>query len=237
MSPANPDAAPSPQELAAFVQAQCAELGFDDVAFVRVTGPAPHADKLRDAVSSGRTGPLDYLARNVDERADVRVRMPGAQTMVVVFLNYHCGSHDDHAPNGGLDGRAKVSRYAWGGDYHGYMRKRLRKLRSRLLEKAGAPPTECSLFNDTDPVLERAWAEATGRGFIGKSAMFIHRKLGTYTFLGGMVTTLDLAAPAPAPIADLCGRCRKCLDVCPTGALIAPKTLEIAKCLTTWSVE
>lgn len=223
--------------LGEWVQAEGRALGFHDVALVAVDGPAPHAEHYQEAVASGRLEPLDYMATTTEERSDVRVRMPRAQTMVVVFLSYHCGSHADHAPEGGLEGRAKVSRYAWGGDYHGYMRKKLRKLRVRLLEKAGAPPTEVSLFNDTDPVLERAWAEATGRGFIGKSAMFIHRKLGTYTFLGGMVTTLDLGAAPPVVPHDLCGRCTRCLDVCPTNALVAPMTLEVGRCLTTWNVE
>ncbi len=227
----------SPSDLGAWLVAEAKAVGFDDAALVRVDAPTPHGENYRDAVQTGRIGPLEYMTRNVEERCDVRVRMPRAQSVLVVFLSYHCGSHDDHAPEDGLAGKAKVSRYAWGGDYHGFMRKRLRKLRTRLLEKAGAPPSEVSLFNDTDPVLERAWAEATGRGFIGKSAMFIHRKMGTYTFLGGLVTTIDLAAPAPVSIHNMCGRCTACLDACPTDALVAPHKLDANKCLTMWNVE
>ena len=227
-------AGPSP--LGAWLCEQARALGFDDVALVRADRGTPGAEALRRATGAGHFGPLDYLRASVEERADVLARYPGARTVAVVVQNYFTGHHEEHASADELARGARVSRYAWGRDYHKSMRRRLRKLRTGLLERAG-PGASVWIFNDVDPVLERAWAEAAGLGFVGKSAVFIHRQLGTWTFLGGLITTLDLGAPDPAPPARFCGTCTACLDACPTGALLEPGVLDARRCLTTWNIE
>ncbi|HEY4223905.1 MAG TPA: QueG-associated DUF1730 domain-containing protein, partial [Myxococcota bacterium] len=130
---------------------------------------------------------------------------------------------------------AKVSRYAWGADYHHLLRKKLRRLRKALLELV--PGGKCAPFNDVDAVLERGWAEAAGLGFIGKSAMLIHKELGTWTFLGGLATDVDLGPARRRLVVDGCGSCTACLDACPTHAIVSPRVVDANKCLVTWNVE
>lgn len=225
-----------PSALGQWLLAEARELGFDDAALVRADLGTPGEEGLRDAATHGRFGPLTWLVESVELRADVQRRFPGARSVLVLAKNYFRGDHDDHVSSEELARGARVSRYAWGGDYHKTMRRRLRKLRLRLLRQAGAAG-EVWIFNDVDPVAERAWAAAAGLGFIGKSAMFIHRGFGTWTFLGGLLTTFDLDAPAPREATQLCGTCTACLDACPTGALVAPGQVDAGRCLTTWNVE
>jgi epoxyqueuosine reductase len=108
-------------------------------------------------------------------------------------------------------------------------------LRKALLDEAGEG--KCAPFNDVDAVFERAWAHAAGLGFSGKSAMLIHKGLGTWTFIGGLVTDLDLGPRRREPMADLCGSCTACLDACPTGAILEPRVVDARRCLVTWNVE
>ena len=214
--------------------------GFDDAGVVRIEGPPKDAPALQAAVASGRLLPFDWMARTLDQRMDVRVRMPSARSLLVVVQNYFTGDFEEHAATLDEGARARVariSRYAWGHDYHNVIRRRLRRLRTLLLEQAGGG--RVAPFNDVDAVFERAWAHAAGLGFIGKSAMFIHPKLGTWTFLGGLITDLDLCGDvAPKPLqTDLCGTCTACLDACPTQAITAPFVVDARRCLVTWNVE
>lgn len=157
--------------------------------------------------------------------------------MLVAVQSYFCGNHDEYASDAELQRGAKVSRYAWGADYHKTIRKKLRKLRLLLL--AHRPQAQVWLFNDLDPVNDRAWAQAAGLGFIGKSGLFIHRNLGTWTFIGGLITDVDLGGVPPQPdaLASFCGTCNACIENCPSGAFVSPGKLDVARCLTTWSIE
>ncbi len=222
----------TPDALTAALLKHATGLGFDDGAVVSADAPLRHTDEVRDAVAQGRHGPLEYLARALDARLDVRELVPTAKTVVVLVTSYYAGAHDEH---GARPGQAKVSRYAWGADYHNVMRRRLGKLRKMLLQHR--PGAQVAPFTDAKPVLERAWAEAAGLGFVGKSTMLIHRQLGTWTFLAGLITDVDLA-PTSRPVqTDHCGSCTRCLDACPTDAFEAPFVLDAARCLSTWTVE
>jgi epoxyqueuosine reductase len=220
--------------LGANILDQARELGFDDAALVRADLGTPGSAALDRALDAGHLDALDWMARTADHRRDLRARWPWARALVVVVQNYYAGAH----PEGDAP---RVSRYAWGKDYHRGMRRRLRKLRSRALRAAvdaGHEDPTVAIFNDVDPILERAWAEAAGLGFIGKSSMFIHRKLGTWTFLGGLGLSVDLDAPAPldAPLRH-CGTCTRCVDACPPKAIVAPGVVDAGRCVTTWNVE
>lgn len=218
-------------------RALCVEAkaaGFDDVGICSADQEQPYRAELERAFADGRLDPLPWMTRTADQRLDPRVRMPKVRSVVVVVESYYNGSHADHVD---VDGAARVARYAWGQDYHHVMRRKLRRLRKWIIAKV--PGATVAPFNDVDAVTERAWAVACGLGFIGKSGMFISRSLGTWTFLGGLLTDVDLFGEVGVPtrISDGCGSCTRCLDACPTGAITAPMTVDARKCLTTWNVE
>jgi epoxyqueuosine reductase len=240
----------TPAERTAKVLAACAEIGFDDAGIARADGPLFGAEVMPDAAASGRLAILPYLETSAADRADVGRFLEGARSVVVVVQRYYRGDHADLDAEATAAGGAKVSRYAWGSDYHNIIRKRLRRLRKRLLRELDDDDDRWAPFCDTEAVLERAWAQAAGLGFVGKSAMFIHHRsvgvagettrpsFGTWVFLGGLATTAELAPTTPVPpVTDGCGSCRRCLDACPTDAFDGPFALDIKRCLTTWSVE
>jgi epoxyqueuosine reductase len=224
----------APDVLKTWLKSRALELGFDDIGFADASKTTPHGKAFLHYMEEGRHGPLDYMERTQDVRADIQNFLPGARSVIMLVKNYFRGHHEDSATQPAEQG-AKVARYAWGKDYHNWFKKRLRKLRIEFLQKAGAN-ADARVFCDTSPVLERSWAAAAGLGFIGKSNLFIHRRYGTWTFLGGMVCNQAFAPDKPAPT-SLCGSCTACLDACPTGALIGPRQLDARKCLTTWNVE
>lgn len=227
-------------ELGAWLSGRARELGFDDAGVVPADTILPDVERVREGVSAGRMGPLAWMTATLEQRVDLKKRLPWAKGVLVVLASYWAGDHLDHA--GSLDGKAKVSRYAWGQDYHHVLRRKLRRLRKELLERS-PPGSKCAPFNDVDAVLERAWAEAAGLGFIGKSAMLIHRNseggqgLGTWTFIGGLVTDVELGPRARPLVSDACGSCTACLDACPTQAILSPRVVDANRCLVTWNVE
>ena len=204
--------------------------GFDDVGIASAREGTPYQTEFLEAITQQRHGALDYLEKSAASRADVLHLMPTAQSVITVVKNYYPGDHEQVAAD-----EAKVSRYAWGGDYHHWFRKRLRKMRLEIRNRFG-DDVKIHIFNDTGPVLERGWAEKAGLGFIGKSSMFIHRNFGTWTFLGGFVTDLELVPDKPFA-KQMCGTCTACIDACPTQAIISPQKVDARRCLTAWNVE
>lgn len=204
------------------------ELGFDDIAVTDTAGETPFAREVQEAHDGDRFGPLDYLHRTLSARISLQKLFPAAKSVVMVVKNYYTGDHPS-------EGQAKIARYAWGKDYHQWFKKKLRAFKPFLEKECGR---EISVwpFNDTSPVLERAWAMRSGLGFIGKSAMLIHREFGTWTLLGGFATDLVLEPDRPYQGPD-CGSCDRCIKACPTQAIIAPHTLDANKCIATWTIE
>ena len=222
-------------DLGRFAIQQALEVGFDDAGVAPVSAEPPDADHLREYVQSERYGPLDWMRGSLEKRLRLMAGDQPARSVLVVVLNYYAGDHPSHDPST----TAKVSRYAWGSDYHGFVRKRLRKLRKRLLEEAGDRATEASIrmFCDADAVYDRAWAKHVGLGFTGKNTLLIHPRLGSWVFIGGLATDFELGQSAPKVGAQRCGSCTKCLDACPTQAFLAPGKLDAGRCLTTWNIE
>lgn len=205
-------------------------LDFDDVGVAGARDPILFHNEVLKAEQDGRFGPLDYLARTLDARVNLLSIFPEAKSVIVVVKNYYTGDHGEEA-----EGHAKIARYAWGKDYHQWFKKRLKKIEPWLVEHAGHR-IKTWPFNDTGPFLERAWAHKAGLGFIGKSAMFIHRGFGTWTLLGGIATDLFIT-PDHAYVGPDCGSCTRCIDACPTNAIIAPHTVDARRCISTWTIE
>lgn len=212
-------------ERTARIRARARELGFQAVGFARAE-PADPGGHLRAWLERGAAGSMEYMARTAEERADPRRYVEGARSVVALAISYYRG---DYRPEGSL----KVSRYAVTDDYHGIIKKKVRKLRNTLLELD--PGARVAPTVDTSPVLEREWAQRAGIAWIGKSTMAIGRELGTYTFLASLVTTTEFIYDAPHD--NYCGSCTACLDACPTQAFDAAYQLDARRCITYWNVE
>ncbi len=174
---------------------------------------------------------MTYLGRHIDLRLDPTGMLPGARSIIVVALNYR-----QPEPPPASDGliRGRIARYAWGHDYHDVLRRRLHTFVAAL--RAELPePFAARVCVDTAPLLERQLAETAGIGWIGKNTMVLHRDLGSYFVLGEIVTTLDLA-PGP-PAVDHCGTCTRCLDACPTRALVEPHVMDARRCIAYLTIE
>ncbi len=210
----------------ASIKGHAAELGFDACAVARAERIDPE-HRLDEWLESGYHADMDWLDRTKDVRQDVGLKLPGARSVVVVARNYHAQRPAAETDTG------RVSRYAWGRDYHRVLRKPLRALAERIESLVDGVQTYCCI--DSGPVLERFWAARSGLGWIGKNSLVLRSGLGSWFFLGVIVTTLDIAPDAP--VADLCGACTRCIDACPTNAIVKPRVVDSRRCISYHTIE
>jgi epoxyqueuosine reductase len=201
-------------------------LGFDAVG-VAPLAPNPHASALDEWLQAGYAGTMTYLHRQAEKRKDPRLIMPEACVAVVTLTNYY---HDPAAAR--TTGR--VAQYAWSRDYHGLLGERLERLAAMIRELCPGARTRC--YVDAGPVPERELAQRAGLGWIGKNTMLINPEIGSFTFLGTVLTDARLP-PDPPFEADRCGTCRACLDACPTAAFTAPHVLDARRCISYLTIE
>jgi len=217
-----------PASAAEAVKSIASSLGLDDCRIAAVTGPAAHGGEFRQWLEAGEYGDMAYMAKSPARRVDPREVLPGVRAVVTVALNYYRPAPESPSP---ADARGRIARYAWGDDYHDVMDAKLRDLAAALAEMGGVQ----KLYVDTGPVLERDWASAAGLGWNGKSTVQIHPKLGTWTFLGEILTTLELAPDAPSR--DHCGTCTRCIAACPTAAITGPRHVDARRCISYLTIE
>lgn len=219
------------QELTEEIKQRARSLGFDLVG-ISPAGPLPDGQRYKEWLSMGHAGEMQYLARRVERREDVRNILPGAKSVITCGLNYNTDSPYSTACRDSRKGW--IARYAWGDDYHGVMDEKLSSLSDFIrMETRGS--AEIMRYSDTGPVLERAHAKYGGAGWIGKNTCLINQETGSWIFLGELITDLELEYDSPAP--DRCGTCTRCLDACPTGALTAPYTLDSRLCISYLTIE
>ncbi len=203
------------------------ELGFE-LAGIAPIAPSPEADFYPEWLDRGFAGKMKYLERQAPSKMDPRSLMPGARSVIVCAMNYQTDRElTTFDPN-----RAWVSRYAWGEDYHEVLRTRLEKLAGWLREAARA---EARVYVDTGPLLERVHAKYAGVGWFGKNTCIIDQKVGSWLFLGCILTDLETDYDLPAP--DRCGSCTRCIDACPTDAIPSPYVLDSNKCISYLTIE
>ena len=213
------------------LKATAARFGFDLCGIARADSH-PKLTRLADWIAQGRAGEMQYLADSVQERVDVRHSLTSARSVISVAVVYN--TNHPYSAEGLDDGQVAVARYAWGDDYHSVLRTRLRELLQWLQDAAG-PGLEAFTCVDDGPVQERVYAEAAGLGWIGKNTCLINPSLGSWLFLGEIVTNLDLEPDNPG--IDQCGTCTRCLEACPTEAIVAPYELDASKCLSYLTIE
>lgn len=217
-------------DLTRAVKAEASRLGFDLVGVAPAVPTAEHA-RFAEWLARGFHGRMEYLARRPARRMDVRKVLEDCRSVVVVGLLYN--TDEPFSTNLDEPSRGWVSRYAWGDDYHGLMEKRLREL-GAFIEKAD-PDEATRSYVDTGPVMEKALAQAAGLGWIGKNTCLLNDELGSFIFLGVVLTTAQLKPDAPA--VDQCGSCTLCLQACPTGALVEPYVLDARLCISYLTIE
>jgi epoxyqueuosine reductase len=212
--------------LAAAARAQ----GFDVIGITAADSIAHAPQRLHEFLAAGGHGDMAWMANNADRRGDPRVLWPAVHSIVMLGVNYG----PDADPLAVLQQRRRgaISVYARGDDYHELIKKRLKSLGAWLIDAAGG---DIKVFVDTAPVMEKPLAEAAGLGWQGKHTNLVSTELGSWLFLGAIFTTLDL--PSDAAERDHCGRCRACLDICPTAAFPAPYRLDARRCISYLTIE
>jgi epoxyqueuosine reductase len=212
--------------IAAAVKQKARELGFDLVGIASAE-PSAYREYFRGWLESGQAGEMGYLAKRFEERTDPRVYLPGAASVICVGINYFVPL-EKAEPN-----RGRIARYALGQDYHELIAGRLHALADWLREIEPKGQTRCSV--DTAPVMEKELAARAGIGWLGKNTCIINERIGSWIFLGEVLTTLAL--PADEAAMDRCGSCRRCIDACPTQAITEPYHLDARKCISYLTIE
>ena len=217
----------SPDTLAALAKTAARDLGFEACGVTDLARSGA-ADALDRWLADGRHGEMTYMERQAPTRREPARAWPEARSAVVVLHGYF---QPDWAP---APGRGRVARYALGDDYHAVMRERLSQLGTRLAVAAGSG--RFRTYADAGPLPERELARRAGLGWVAKNTMLIHPRLGSFTFIGVLLTDLAIARDEPFE-ADRCGSCRRCLEACPTQAFPEPGVLDARRCISYLTIE
>lgn len=211
------------------IKAKVRELGFLDCAIIPADFPEEEKSHFMEWLNKGMHGTMDYMARNIDKRFDIKQLVENAKTVIVVLQNYFPAEkqEDRSAP--------VISKYAYGTDYHFVMKKKLKNLlqfiQNEIVSCNGRP------FVDSAPVLERAWARSAGLGWIGKNSNLISIEHGSFFFIGELVLDAELEYDRPKMINDYCGNCTRCIDACPTKAIVSNRTVDARLCISYQTIE
>ena len=212
-----------------WIVAEAEKMGFDACGIANATLLEEESSHVEQWLEGEREGEMGYLTRNKEKRYDPRLLVEGTKSIVTVLYNYF-----PKQPLG--DGEHfKIAKYAYGADYHDVLKRKLRQLLEHIETQTGKLDG-VRVFVDSAPVLDRAWAVRCGLGFVGKNTTLIHPKKGSFFFIGHLFLPIELAETGQ-PLTNRCGRCTKCLDACPTGALEAPFRIDARKCLSYLTIE
>lgn len=209
-----------------WVKSTASAMGLMDCRIARADRLETEERFLEDWLSKGFHGKMDYLEGHFDLRVDPRKLVPGAKSVIVLTMNYF--------PEEELELEApKLSKYAYGRDYHKVIKKRLKSFLAQIREQFGE--VQGRGFVDSAPVMEKAWAKKAGVGWMGKHTNILSKQKGSFYFLAVLITDLDLASDGP--VTDHCGSCTACIDACPTDAIVEPYVLDASKCISYFTIE
>jgi epoxyqueuosine reductase len=217
----------NPIKYSQIIKAEAARLGFAYCGIARAERLEEDAVRLEQWLSSGMHGDMQYMENNFDLRVDPRKIVDGAQSVITLLMNYFPTAQQ-------TPGFPKIAKYAYGNDYHEVIRSRLNELLHTLHQEIGE--VQGRGFVDSAPVLERSWAVKSGLGWIGKNGNLINRKAGSFLFLATLIVDLPLAYDDPFA-GDYCGTCTKCIDSCPTSAILPGKVVDGSRCISYLTIE
>jgi epoxyqueuosine reductase len=205
-----------------------AEFGFQSCGIAQAGFLEEEAPRLEAWLKNGHHGEMSYMENYFDKRLDPRLLVDGAKSVISLSLNYYTDEQqqDSTAP--------KISKYAYGNDYHHVIKDKLKQLLHRIQDNIGE--VNGRAFVDSAPVLDKAWAKKAGLGWIGKNSNLISKSVGSFFFLAELIVDLELDYDI-APTADHCGTCTKCIDACPTEAIVAPYMVDGSKCISYLTIE
>ena len=209
------------------IRQKALELGFDKVGIVRAEPLVEEGEHLREWLAAGNHGEMAWLEREPEKRSDPTILFPGARSIVVVALNYF--TNHEHG-----DATGKISRYAWGDDYHDVLKEKLNKLFAYVCEIRSEVTGKVCV--DTAPFMDKAWAVRAGLGWIGKNANLITKELGSWVFLGSLILDVELEYDTD-PVEDHCGTCTASIDACPTNAIVEPYVVDSRRCISYATIE
>ena len=216
-------------DLAAFISEQARALGFLRCGFAPA-GPVPERDRFREWLDTGYAGGMGYLAARAEERRDVRAVWPPARSVVALAYPAPALPHAETAPNEGI-----IAAYALGRDYHSVLHERMGDLLGRIRTETGGAVDGVG-YVDSGPLLETSLACQAGLGWKGKHTLVIHPECGSRFFLGELLLDCELPASSDS-VPDRCGTCARCMDACPTGAIVAPGLLDARRCISYLTIE
>lgn len=210
-----------------FIRSKALDLGFSYVGFSKASFLEEEAPRLEAWLKSNHHGEMGYMENHFDKRLDPRLLVEGTETVVSLLFNYYTPDKqtDPAAP--------KISIYAYGEDYHAVVKKKLNELMTLISQEIG--DVNGRYFVDSAPVLDKAWAARSGLGWIGKHSNLINKNQGSYFFIAELL--IDLKIEPDGPIKDFCGTCTKCIDACPTDAIIQPYVVDGSKCISYFTIE
>lgn len=209
-----------------YIQQKAHELGFFYCGISKADFLTEEAKQLEDWLKNDYHGKMSYMENHFDKRLDPRLLVDDAKSVVTLLLNYYPEEKQDQdAP--------KISKYAYGKDYHFVIKDKLKAFMQDIQKEIGE--VSGRVFVDSAPVMDKAWAKKSGAGWMGKNVNIIHPKAGSFFFIAELI--IDLELNPDGPIKDYCGTCTKCIDACPTNALVAPYQIDGSKCISYLTIE
>jgi epoxyqueuosine reductase len=209
------------------VKETAASLGFSFCGIAKAEFLEEEAPRLEAWLNKGYQGKMSYLENYFDKRLDPTLLVPGAKSVISLLYNYYPGKDLSK------EGEFKISKYAYGEDYHVVIKDKLKVFLEKIQEAVGE--VHGRVFVDSAPVMERAWAKRSGLGWIGKNSLLLNREMGSFFFIAEII--LDLELEYDGPIKDYCGTCTACMDACPTEAIPAPYVVDGSKCISYFTIE
>ncbi len=209
------------------IQSIATQLGFDFCGISKAEKLEDDARRLEKWLQEGMHGTMHYMTQHFEKRVDPTLLVPGAKSVITLLFNYFPSQQQNI-------GSPKIATYAYGNDYHTVIKQKLQEFFFMMKEKIG--DINGRGFVDSAPVLERSWAQKSGLGWIGKNGNLINKQQGSYFFIASLITDVELETDQPI-IKDYCGSCTKCIDHCPTEAILPNKVVDGSKCISYFTIE